>query len=176
MSGSAMNAFLKTAEEPLRNRFIIATLPHQSMLLDTIISRAVVIRFEELSYEEMKRFAEENTIQNSDSNLQHLLIAMAMGKPGTLLQIHQQLEKNPELFQALVTAEKVLLDKKSSLVAQQKILKQILDAGLLQSFIDGRINYLTNQKLFLEADKRLQRKKMQNANVNQENLLLYGVL
>ncbi|MBU0626558.1 AAA family ATPase [Patescibacteria group bacterium] len=44
----AANAFLKTLEEPLPNRLIIATVSHSSQMLETIFSRALVLRFQEL--------------------------------------------------------------------------------------------------------------------------------
>jgi len=56
---AAANAFLKNLEEPLPNRLIIATVSHQSQLLDTIISRAIVIRFQSLLPQMLERFASE---------------------------------------------------------------------------------------------------------------------
>jgi DNA polymerase III gamma/tau subunit len=81
MSDVAMNAFLKTAEEPLRNRFIIATVPHTAQVIDTILSRCIALHFDPLSEQEMKEFAQENDISVNDTQLQQILIAMAMGKP-----------------------------------------------------------------------------------------------
>ena len=43
MGISAINAFLKTCEEPLPNRIIIATTANKSQILDTVISRAITI-------------------------------------------------------------------------------------------------------------------------------------
>lgn len=43
MTISAINAFLKTCEEPLPNRIIIATTKNKSQLLDTILSRSIII-------------------------------------------------------------------------------------------------------------------------------------
>jgi len=56
INAAAANAFLKNLEEPLPNRLIIATVSHQSQLLDTIISRAIVIRFQSMLPEAMKEF------------------------------------------------------------------------------------------------------------------------
>ena len=78
MSNSAINAFLKSAEEPLAGRFIIATVPHISMVLDTIRSRCITIPFNTLNNEEMHKFANENQIFNNDKQLQTVMIAMAM--------------------------------------------------------------------------------------------------
>jgi DNA polymerase III delta prime subunit len=81
MSDSAMNAFLKTSEEPLPNRFIIATVPHTSQVFDTILSRSVTLHFDPLSEKEMQEFAKENAVAADDKALREILIAMAMGKP-----------------------------------------------------------------------------------------------
>jgi DNA polymerase-3 subunit delta' len=78
MSNSAINAFLKSAEEPLASRFIIATVPHISMVLDTIRSRCITIPFNTLNNDEMQRFADENQIFMDDKQLQTVMIAMAM--------------------------------------------------------------------------------------------------
>ena len=78
MSNSAINAFLKSAEEPLVNRFLIATVPHISMVLDTIRSRCITIPFSILSNEEMHKFADENKIFSDDKKFQSIMIDMAM--------------------------------------------------------------------------------------------------
>jgi DNA polymerase-3 subunit delta' len=78
MSNAAINAFLKSAEEPLMNRFIIATVPHVSMVLDTIRSRCITIPFNTLNNDEMQKFANENRIFTDDKQLQTVMIAMAM--------------------------------------------------------------------------------------------------
>ena len=78
MSNSAINAFLKSAEEPLAGRFIIATVPHISMVLDTIRSRCITIPFSVLSKDEMQQFADENQIFIDNKQLQTVMIAMAM--------------------------------------------------------------------------------------------------
>jgi DNA polymerase-3 subunit delta' len=44
MTTQASNALLKTLEEPLDNRFIIATSSNPNYLLDTIRSRATIIQ------------------------------------------------------------------------------------------------------------------------------------
>jgi DNA polymerase III subunit delta' len=41
----AANAFLKTAEEPLSSRLLIATASNELAVLETIRSRALLIRF-----------------------------------------------------------------------------------------------------------------------------------
>jgi DNA polymerase III gamma/tau subunit len=45
MTIGAINAFLKTCEEPLPNRIIIATSVNKSQILDTVISRSISLNF-----------------------------------------------------------------------------------------------------------------------------------
>ena len=45
MGIGAINAFLKTCEEPLPNRIIIATTANESQIIDTVISRSISINF-----------------------------------------------------------------------------------------------------------------------------------
>ena len=51
MTTSSANALLKSLEEPLPNRLIIATTSNYKLLLDTIISRAMIIRFHPVPYD-----------------------------------------------------------------------------------------------------------------------------
>jgi hypothetical protein len=47
---------------------------------------------------------------------------------------------------------------------------------MLQDFIDGWIAYATKHNFFSSAEKRLEVKRLMQANVNVENVLWYGVL
>jgi len=55
MTGAAANALLKTLEEPLPGRLIIASVSHTGTLLDTIRSRALIVPFVPLSPDELHR-------------------------------------------------------------------------------------------------------------------------
>jgi DNA polymerase III delta prime subunit len=176
MSGSAMNAFLKTSEEPLKNRFIIATLPHTSQVLDTILSRSIAIHFDPLSEKEMEEFAQEKSIVSSDKELQKMLIVMAMGKPGMLLRLSEQISLNPDLATTIKSLITTLATPSASQTKKQQLLKQLAEIGLLQDFIDGRIAYGTEHNLFSYAEKWLEIKRLMQANVNVDNVLWYGVL
>ena len=81
MTIGAINAFLKNCEEPLPNRIIIATTSNRLQLLDTVLSRAILIPFAQLSNQEMNEFAKANDIFQDDLVLQGILISMSMGRP-----------------------------------------------------------------------------------------------
>jgi DNA polymerase III delta prime subunit len=127
MSGSAINAFLKTSEEPLKNRFILATLPHQSQVLDTILSRAVVIHFSPVAESEMETFAQEKNLFAGDKGLQKMLIAMSMGKPGVLLRLSEQIALHPPLATTIKQLTTTLANATGSQTKKQQLLKQLAE-------------------------------------------------
>jgi hypothetical protein len=124
----------------------------------------------------MSDFAQANSILTDDTNLQEMLIAMAMGKPWILLRLSEQISLNPELAQTLNALTKNLASPSFSLTKKQQLLKQLSEIWLLQDFIDGWIAYGTEHQLFSDAEKWLEIKKLMQANVNIENILWYGVL
>jgi DNA polymerase-3 subunit delta' len=63
MTIGAANAFLKAAEEPLPGRIVIATTTHVSNIMDTIVSRAIVVPFQVLTEQEMDAFVHQSDIQ-----------------------------------------------------------------------------------------------------------------
>jgi DNA polymerase III gamma/tau subunit len=81
MAASPANAFLKACEEPLPKRLIIATASNTTQLLETILSRALMIKFNELSDSELSQRMESNTMFTDNKELKQLVMNMAMGKP-----------------------------------------------------------------------------------------------
>jgi len=172
---AAANAFLKSLEEPLPNRLVIATVSHASQMLDTIFSRALVLRFQELSFDEIKKFAQERSLFAIDQEFQNFACSMAMGRPGVLVNLYESLSDDEELqknFQKLVK----LMSQDGSLFKKQDILKQLHASGALDTFLDGWIAYCTVNNMPEQGSKRLEIKKMINNNVNIEHLLVYGVM
>ena len=175
MTPEAANAFLKTCEEPLPHRLIIATTAHSSQLLDTIISRALTLRFQELGPDELLAFADHQHIFPDDATLKELVCAMSMGKPGQLMETYALLQDNDELqiqFKAIIP----LLTQGTSLHACFEILKQFKKEGFLESFLDGWIAYCEQHLLTQQAARRLKVRRMMKSTVNIENILMYGLL
>jgi len=81
MITDASNAFLKTCEEPLPKRLIIATTSNPTQLLETILSRALTIKFNALSDTELLVWMNQNSMFTDNDELKHLVMNMAMGKP-----------------------------------------------------------------------------------------------
>ena len=176
MSNSAINAFLKSAEEPLTNRFIIATVPHISMVLDTIRSRCITIPFSVLNNEEMQKFADENQIFVNDKQLQTVMIAMAMWKPWFLKNIAEKIQNNEDLGENLKKLTTGLLSDTKPKWELYQALKQISEQWLLNDFLEWWIAYCSEKWDYEQAERRIQMKKYLQSNVNQESVLLYGLM
>ncbi|MBB1543580.1 MAG: AAA family ATPase [candidate division SR1 bacterium] len=101
MSNAAMNAFLKTCEEPLKNRFIFATVSDESAILPTIFSRALVVRFSPLSISQMLDFLQNKTLINNQE-LIDMVVKMARGRSGLGLTFLKELEKDGDLAEFFV--------------------------------------------------------------------------
>ncbi len=176
MSNSAINAFLKSAEEPLVGRFIIATVPHISMVLDTIRSRCITIPFNTLTNDEMQKFADENQIFMDDKQLQTVMIAMAMWKPWFLKNIAEKVQQNEDLWENLKKLTTWLLSDSKPKWELYQSLKQIAEQWLLNDFLEWRIAYCTNNWDSGQAECRIKMKKYLQSNVNQDSVLLYGLM
>lgn len=172
---AAANAFLKACEEPFPGRLIIATTSHASHLLDTIISRALVVHFNALSPDELLAFADEQKMFPGQQELKELVCNMAMGKPGMLIRFHDILSQDESLTKQFSVIIPLLLAKKQLFKAHD-ILKNFKKNGMFESFLDGRIAYCANHNISGQAKHRMNVKRMMRANVNAENLMMYGLL
>jgi len=172
---AAANAFLKSCEEPLPHRIIIASTSHTAQLLDTILSRALLLHFNELSPQQLEKFADEHQIFPQNLPLKQLVCTMSMGKPGQLLTTYALLKEREDLqtqFSSLIP----LLTEKKEINKAFMILKWFKNEGILESFLDGWIAYCEMHNLSKQWARWLKVKKMMKSTVNGENLLLYGLL
>ena len=176
MSNSAINAFLKSAEEPLAGRFIIATVPHISMVLDTIRSRCISIPFSTLNNKEMQDFADENKIFTDNKDLQSVMIAMAMGKPWFLKNIAEKVQNNEDLEGSIKKLTTWLLSDKLPKWELYQALKIVADQWLLNDFLEWWIAYCSEKWDYEQAERWIQMKKYLQSNVNQDSVLLYGLM
>jgi len=175
MSNAAINAFLKSAEEPLMNRFIIATVPHVSMVLDTIRSRCITIPFSVLSKDEMQQFADENQIFTDDKKFQSIMIAMAMWKPWFLKSLAEKVKWNENLEENIKKLTTGLLDDSKPKWELYQALKQVSEQWLLNDFLEWWIAYCSDVWDFEQAERWIKMKKYLQSNVNQDSVLLYGL-
>ena len=169
MNLSATNAFLKAAEEPLPGRLIIATTAHQSTLLDTIVSRAFIVRFDLVSDNQIHQLLiENNQIKNTRSeSFQAIAHKLAMWRPGLLFDF---IDKIDEETQDVLVKAAELLQSKEPLHTKISMIQTLQELGLDEWFLDAWISLaeedLPTQQALLEV------KKLYKTNVNRENLFL----
>lgn len=175
MTIGAANAFLKTCEEPLPKRLIIATTSNPSALLDTIISRAVLIKFQPLVVDQLMQLCDDQGLFEQDAKLREMICRMVMWKPGMLMDYSQMFDENKELQKQFVELVGLLSSGESVYNAHRLLLK-LKDSGLLDGFVDAWLAYATDHGLEASAEDWLEVKKMMQSNVNIEHLLLYGIL
>ena len=174
MNRSAINAFLKTCEEPLPNRVIIATTSNKSRILDTIISRAIIIPFFEYSYEELQKYCDEKWYFAWDDDLKNLVSLMSQGKLWTLDLFQEKLSENDELKNKFKNIIKILQD--SPIWVKYQVLLDINTAWITEQFLDGIIAYYIQKDQFDSAQKWLEVRKILGTNVKNDNLLFSGLI
>jgi replication-associated recombination protein RarA len=172
MIPEAANAFLKTCEEPLPKRLIIATTSNPGQLLETTISRALMIKFNQLSDKELSQWMESNNMFTDNPELKQLIINMAMGKPGIAQRIYNLIQEEPTVEKTLIKLIRNLSTGSNRFFAHDA-LKQLYKYGILEAFIDGWIAYCINNHMEAKGQRRLATKKLMKSNINIESLLLY---
>lgn len=174
MNWQSMNAFLKTCEEPLPNRIIIATTWNKASLLDTIISRAITIPFFDCSYDELVQYCDDKWYFVWDDNLKSLMCFMSMWKQDQLDKFHKILSEQDEIksqFQNILTI--LWWD---NIGEKYRTLINISNNWLIEPFVDGIIHYYISHDQFQLAQNRLEIKKRMNSNVKIDHLLFYGLI
>ena len=172
MLPEAANAFLKTCEEPLPKRLIIATTSNSTQLLETILSRALTIKFNEVADSKLLPWMNDKKIFSENDELKQLIINMAMGKPGIVQRMHDMIQKEPDLEKTFINLIHNLSTNTKRFFSHDA-LKKLYKYGILEAFIDGWIGYCINHHMEEKGQRRLTTKRLMRTNVNTENLLLY---
>lgn len=174
MTSSAMNAFLKACEEPLPWRYLFATAEHESWILPTILSRAMVIKFFPLSEEKMEEYVNTLSIEYPHEK-KNLLIKMAMGKPWTFRFLAEKAKGDPELFDII----QWLIDnlsEKGNWSKKIQYLKKLQEENMFDEFWTTLIKDYTSIGNLDDVSSWLTVKKYMQANVLDENALWRGIL
>lgn len=174
MNDSSYNAFLKTCEELLPNKIIIATTANKSKLLTTIISRAVVIPFYEYSYEDMIKKCNDEWFFENNEKLKEFICLMLMWKPNLLWYFDEKLKIDESLSNQILNIVPVL--KWNNIADKYNALLSISKWGLFDYVLDWLIAYYVQNEDFESAQIRLKIKDMNQSNVKLDHLLFYGVL
>lgn len=174
MNKSAMNAFLKTCEEPFPNRIILATTSNKSRLLDTILSRAIVIPFFERSYDDLLHYCEEKWYFEWEKGIKEFVCYMCMGKIWTLDYLHEKIIGDEELKSVFNRIIDVL--ENWNIGAQYKSLLYVANKWLAEPFLDWLVGYYILHEKFDNAEKWLNVRKYIWTNVKIDHLLFGGLI
>ena len=124
----------------------------------------------------MQKFANENQIFTDDKQLQTVMIAMAMWKPWFLKSLAEKIRANEDLEENIKKLTTKLLDDNKPKWELFQALKQISEQWLLNDFLEWWIAYSSEQWDYEQAERRIQMKKCLQSNVNQDSVLLYGLI
>lgn len=151
MTTVAQNTLLKTLEEPLPGRCIVATTSHKNLLLDTLHSRAFHIGFELLSHADLMSFMSSLSVPSWVS--QDTLVHFSLWRPWLI----QKLLSKPEVFGELLTIYNELTQYLLRSGNYQKKLQALLKSDELW-FLDHMIVALQQYCIdsgFFEQNQRL---------------------
>lgn len=169
MNKEAMNAFLKTCEEPLPNRVLIATTANKSLLLDTIISRAITIPFFEYSMEELLKYCDDKWYFEWEGDLKNFVCRMSMWKAEVVDLFYQKISENGELKEQILNIFDIL--DNGNIWEKYKALVNLANNWLLDSLLDGMIYHYFSDGQFERVQKLLWLKKNININIKNEHLI-----
>lgn len=175
MTPGAINAFLKSCEEPFKRRIIIATTNNVSQIIDTIISRAIIIPFSALSHDELLSFCEEKKLFTQHAALKEFLCFMSMWKPWLMVRFHELFSNDESLMHEIEEMVPLFMTS-SNLHKKQLFLSKIAKLWLIDQFLDWLIYFFIDKRDFSRATTRLNIKKWLNINVNIDHLLFSWLL
>ncbi len=176
MTSSALNAFLKTAEEPMEWKLIIATTKNKSLLLDTILSRALVFSIsEQMSREYLVEKMQQTEFFQKNSQLQELFLMLSLGIWHRVEVFTKFFEEHSE-YLGLLENFSLVFSRTTPLYQKHIFLKALADAGLVGFFVDGVVAYYVSECNWEIANKWLAVRKLLTGNVNSNQVVFYALV
>jgi DNA polymerase-3 subunit delta' len=120
MNASATNALLKTLEEPPEHSGFILVSDRAGMLLPTVLSRSLRVRFNAVPHVELTAWLEGRGVAEADR-----VARLAFGSPGLALELaagrHEALAKaSEELLDGIAAGPKALFDYVEALTSSAR--------------------------------------------------------
>ncbi len=179
MSIAAANSFLKTFEEPLNNRLIIATTPSKDLLLDTIVSRAFIINFHLVSFEEINQQINQ-FITNEEYQIWkdkwQIIYSLTWWKPWKLINMLNQINTDENILYEIETIERLIniIKSDNGLIEKLHILQEFEKNGKLNMILDTLLNFFQTHKQFDKLQTIVQTKYIiENTAVSKDNAMFY---
>ena len=171
MTGAAANALLKTLEEPLPGRLIIASVSHTGTLLDTIRSRALIVPFVPLSPDELHRQLQQIYPEVGSADI-NFACSFSLGAWWLAVQLLEDSTRDERAKLFRETKERFLKPERIDL--QLTRLKRFVQQGQLDTLLDALLYMRGNDPATLSLTDRLVRtKKLLDTNVSQDHILFW---
>lgn len=98
MTKEAQNCLLKTLEEPPEFAIIILIGSNESLFLDTIKSRCIILHFEQIENTELKQFMQQNYEMN---NLNDDILKIFQGSIGKAIELKDKISDYEQIGQTI---------------------------------------------------------------------------
>jgi len=163
---SASNALLKKLEEPWKNNFIFATSSNYNKILKTILSRAFIINFYVVNYEDFTHFLNDNNIILSEKK-KKILYSISAWRIWLAKNLLQKDNNILDLIEEFINLEETT----NEIFPKVELFKKILEMWKEYLFINWLIFYYSYLWKFNKLKKLIDIKQKSNSNVNLENLM-----
>lgn len=163
----AGHALLKSLEEPLEWRIIIASASHASVVLPTLLSRWLVLQFQTLNAADMVAYIDTQypMLPNRD-----VVVMLAQGRPGLIALFVSLLDSVPSAFVVLehIIQSWHIIDK----YGFYKALALFQKAGVIDVVLDALIAHFVQQGKYNIVQDWLYIRRYLDTNVSFENIAL----
>lgn len=170
MTPSAANAFLKYFEEPYPRTLILATTRNRGELLDTIVSRALLIAFNYVKDDEVERLFQKKYPDMLPTKL-HALVDLAGGSPGFVITLMAKDKETITDLQDSVMRFIAIHKQWPDLVGIFRLLSEMNSKGYIGVFLDTLLYHYERESNYKMINQLIQTRKRIDANVSVENAL-----
>lgn len=170
MTSSAANAFLKYFEEPFPKTLIIATTKNRSEIMDTIISRALLIAFNYVNDEEVKGLLERTYPELPEAKIQ-ALVDLAAGRPGFVITLMGRDKEMIGDLQDSILHFITLHQQGSRLSNVFRLLTDMHKKGYINVFLDTLLYHYEREGNYKMIHELIEVRKKLEYNISAENVL-----
>lgn len=172
MSNSAANSLLKLFEEPPKQTFIFATTENKFSIISTIYSRAFIVNFYSLNYEEVVCYLESD-FPDTDKRKLELAAKFSLGRFGFAKKLLKSTaDLNFEDIESYFERFVNLLNYSWNYSEKYKILENIKKSWWIMIFFDILAYHFSIKKQFDRLEHIFYARRLIEWNVSYENVFL----
>ena len=172
MTKEAQNSLLKTLEEPPEYAVLILIVSNESMLLNTIKSRCIKIKFSQISNEALEEYLKKN--YNVDEVSKNLLTLCdgSIGKALNALEKKEIYKQIDDFVDSLETKDFIEILNNSKFIYDKENINQILDYMIVCFYGKIEKNHKFMNCINYVSDSMRRLKLNSNFDMTIDNLLL----